>query len=746
MGGGVATTAHADTAAITANNSVGTVPVYQVAKGNDHFLSTNKAYVDTLLTKGYNSERIVAFAYASSAVPVQSWYNPSAGHYFTTDSSAANVARLKALGYTQMYSSNLYSAGQSDVDAAPVYVTYNHSANHYYSQDQTDVPSGYSNQSISFLGVKAAASIVTNAATVTAGATNAQVEAAVVDQTSVDAGGNSLYKNVNGVLTVNSSVLTLSGLDTTKTGTQTVTVSLAGTSVTATAKVTVVAPTVSSTTGAVSTSVIKGANTSILSSTTGQPTAYTLNGSTASETYTNASGVSTTTTVPSSTLNVATGATVDPYVGLTLPTGGLVAAAAAITTTKAVTASPTADQSVLYNGTGDALVTDFPTYSEATSTYSSTPLTVAEMKAVVGYTWDDVDAKTTGNTGTLDTTKLPVGDVVTIHYYTTDVNGVKTPLADTQLTVQAAATTTAVNPAFKIDTTKDTEDTTTGAVDGTSGAVATNGVVSGGSTLTLGQTVLGGTTFDPASLTTMAKATGVTETIVYVPATDTSATTDVAQAATDVTAAQGLDESLATYAAAKYTAKGLTIPYTIVTSVDTTKLGTYTAYFSNQKATGATLVNGVVTLPTTTMTSAGSLTYTVAKSTATPTTSASATAARAANGTITVSGYGTLPVVLVSSTATADYVAYAPASYLDALGTSTMTLSNNSGTLTAVAPASQTIADPYAPTSETVAMTTTDLGALTGTGSTGSTVSYSDVKVVAYTYAGNTTYVAFATK
>lgn len=151
--------------------------------------------------------------------------------------------------------------------------------------------------------------------------------------------------------------------------------------------------------------------------------------------------------------------------------------------------------------------------------------------------------------------------------------------------------------------------------------------------------------------------------------------------------------------------------------------------------TAATYVNGVVTLPTTKLASAGSLTYNIADAGA-------ATAARLTNGTITAAGYGTLPVVLVSSTSAANYVAYAPSSYLDAKGTSTMALSNNTGTLTAVAPASQTVANPYAPTSETPII----LGALSGTSSIGAAVSYSNVTVVAYTYAGSVTYVAFATK
>lgn len=155
--------------------------------------------------------------------------------------------------------------------------------------------------------------------------------------------------------------------------------------------------------------------------------------------------------------------------------------------------------------------------------------------------------------------------------------------------------------------------------------------------------------------------------------------------------------------------------------------------------TAATYVNGVVTLPTTKLASAGSLTYNIAAAGA-------ATAARLTNGTITAAGYGTLPVVLVSSTSAANYVAYAPSSYLDAKGTSTMTLSNNTGTLTAVAPASQTVANSYAPTSEAVTLTPIILGALSGTSSTGAAVSYSNVTVVAYTYAGSVTYVAFATK
>lgn len=743
----------------TTTNGAGTVPVYQVAKGNDHYLSTNKAYVDSLLTKGYNSEKIVAFAAAQSATPVNSWYKPSAGHYYTTDNSAANVARLKALGYTQFYTSNLYSLTANDNNAAPVYVTFNSAANHYYTQDQTDVPAGYGNQSVSFLGVKAAASIAAEDATVTAGATNAQVEAAVVknaiaagttvtvngvtstlaqDELSADAGGNSLFTNTNGVLQINSAALTVTGLDTTKTGVQTVTLALAGSTTTTTVKVTVVAPTVSSTTGAVSTSVISGANANIISATNGQATAYTLNGSTASETYTNASGTSTTVSVPSSTLNVATGTAVDPYVGLILPKGGLVAAAAATSTTAAVAASPAADQSVLYNGTGDTFLSDFPTYGQSAT--STTPMTIAQMKAAVSYTWDDVDAKTTGNTGTLDTTKLGNGDIITIHYFTTGVNGVKTPLATAKLTVMNAAVVNSVAPAFKIDTTKDTLDTTTGAVDGTSTTAAVNGTVAGTNTLTLGQTVLGATTFDPASFTTITKATGVTETIIYA-----ATTTAAAQGKADVAAAQAANETLATYIAANYTAKGIALPYAVVSSVDTTKVGTYTAYYTQAVKTAATYVNGVVTLPTTALASAGSLTYNIADAGA-ATVSASATAARLTNGTITVAGYGTLPVVLVSSTSAANYVAYAPSSYLDAKGTSTMTLSNNTGTLTAVAPASQTVANPYAPTSEAVTVTPISLGALSGTSSTGTAVSYSNVTVVAYTYAGSVTYVAFATK
>lgn len=50
----------------TTTNGAGTVSVYQVAKGNDHYLSTNKAYVDSLLNKGYNSEKIVAFVATQS--------------------------------------------------------------------------------------------------------------------------------------------------------------------------------------------------------------------------------------------------------------------------------------------------------------------------------------------------------------------------------------------------------------------------------------------------------------------------------------------------------------------------------------------------------------------------------------------------------------------------------------------------------------------------------------------------------
>lgn len=479
----------------------------------------------------------------------------------------------------------------NDNNAAPVYVTFNSAANHYYTQDQTDVPAGYGNQSVSFLSVKAAASIAAEDATVTPGATNAQVEAAVVknaiasgttvtvngvtstltqDELSADAGGNSLFTNTNGILQINSAALTVTGLDTTKTGVQTVTLALAGSTATTTVKVTVVVPTVSSTTGAVSTSVISGANVNIISATNGQATAYTLNGSTASETYTNASDTSTTVSVPSSTLNVATGTAVDPYVGLILPKGGLVASAAATSTTAAVAASPAADQSVLYNGTGDIFLSDFPTYGQ--SAISTTTMTIAQMKAAVSYTWDDVDAKTTGNTGTLDTTKLGNGDIITIHYFTTGVNGVKTPLATAKLTVMNAAVVNSVAPAFKIDTTKDTLDTTTGAVDGTSTTAAVNGNVAGTNTLTLGRTVLGATTFEPASFTTITKATGVTETIIY--AATTAAAT---QGKNDVTAAQAANETLSTYIAANYTAKGIALPYVVVSSVDTTKVGIYTS-------------------------------------------------------------------------------------------------------------------------------------------------------------------------
>lgn len=114
------------------------VPIYSVAKGNDHYLTTDYNRAQALISQGYNAFPIVGELPTTSGTQIHSWYSSTAGHYLTVDDSASNQARLTALGYTEMDgTTGLYAASSTDAGAVPMYVWYNAQASHYYNTDET---------------------------------------------------------------------------------------------------------------------------------------------------------------------------------------------------------------------------------------------------------------------------------------------------------------------------------------------------------------------------------------------------------------------------------------------------------------------------------------------------------------------------------------------------------------------------------------------------------------------------------
>ncbi len=139
------TEANTKDATVTVTVNVGETPIYEIAKGNDHYLTTDATRLFALQMQGYNSLHVIGYAPTSGTL-VNNWYsNKLQRHVFTTNTSAAYVAHLKALGYTQ-FPSTVYSAAST---AVPVSVSYNAKANHFYTTSKT-LPTGYGNATTAF--------------------------------------------------------------------------------------------------------------------------------------------------------------------------------------------------------------------------------------------------------------------------------------------------------------------------------------------------------------------------------------------------------------------------------------------------------------------------------------------------------------------------------------------------------------------------------------------------------------------
>ncbi|MQW22013.1 MULTISPECIES: hypothetical protein [unclassified Lactococcus] len=68
-------------------------------------------------------------------------------HVFTTETTPAYIAHLKALGYAQL-PSTVHSANATDAGAVPVSVSFNSLANHFYTA--YTLPAGYGNARTAF--------------------------------------------------------------------------------------------------------------------------------------------------------------------------------------------------------------------------------------------------------------------------------------------------------------------------------------------------------------------------------------------------------------------------------------------------------------------------------------------------------------------------------------------------------------------------------------------------------------------
>lgn len=148
LAGGVTVTA------VSADTTT-SIPVYSIAKGTDHYLTTDLNRVNQLLQQGYNSKTVISYQPVTGGTPIHSWYSTQQGHYLTTDDSATNQARLTALGYVEMDgSTGLLSASSTDGNAMPVYVWFNTQGSHYYNVDgnHTFTPAVYGNRQVAWYG------------------------------------------------------------------------------------------------------------------------------------------------------------------------------------------------------------------------------------------------------------------------------------------------------------------------------------------------------------------------------------------------------------------------------------------------------------------------------------------------------------------------------------------------------------------------------------------------------------------
>lgn len=113
LAGGVTVTA-------VSTDTTTSIPVYSIAKGTDHYLTTDINRVNQLLKQGYNSKTVISYQPVTGGTTIHSWYSTQQGHYLTTDDSATNQARLTALGYVEMDgSTGLLSASSTDGNAMP---------------------------------------------------------------------------------------------------------------------------------------------------------------------------------------------------------------------------------------------------------------------------------------------------------------------------------------------------------------------------------------------------------------------------------------------------------------------------------------------------------------------------------------------------------------------------------------------------------------------------------------------------
>lgn len=711
-------------------------------------MTTSKTVADSLVKNaGYNSEKIVAYTPAQSGVVVHSWFNPKTGHYFTTDNSAAQVARLTKLGYTQTYQSNLYSASTSDYNAIPVNGSYNKAANHFYTTALT-VPAGYGNSSVAFYGLagNATINVPVSSKSVTAGTTTTELVNDIFGGTN----GNkpqsfNFSTDGSGTAITSASSFTVTGYNPNQVGAQTVTLTVGGATnaeATATVTVNVDMPTANTVTaGAGFKSTVFDTTKAVTLGTTGSA-------------------------------NIINGSTVDPYIGLTETTGFTNATANATTNT------PSADISILND-----------VDSSAADVVGNNVLATNIAKGLVVATFDDQDKKLFDQTdfSKLDTTAT--GDVYTIHYYVANPNGtikytangtttMMSQVAQIALTVSGKATAALPAKLAYVDPTKDTVDTLTHTVTATEGGVTTtanNNV----NTLTFGQQVLGATTFNPSSF--LVNPTATTQTIAYVPAAAPTAdgtyqgqvhgvanAAVVAQVKADAAAAEAKGQTLAAYYAATYKATATqtvaqVAGYSLVSSVDTTKAGTYVAEYETSVTTpGSTTVvtnpDGSQTITTTpaktTVTNIGSISYNVVDAVAgiptnSATTNFTATINYVNNGVTSTVVLNAPRVVLTAAATAADIVKYAPSLFTDANNIMGV-VSNNTGTLTNLVtpntPAAPAV-NPYLNTTEAVVSKVQNLGAITDSAlknPDGTPVKYSNVQLVTYTYGGYNLTVALA--
>ncbi|WP_374284253.1 hypothetical protein [Lactococcus sp.] len=135
------------TVPVTVVVGAASTPLYSLAKGNDHFLTTDLNRAFALQAEGYNSLKVVAYVPTTGTV-VSNWYSASLKkHVFTTETTPAYIAHLKALGYAQL-PSTVHSANATDTGAVPVSVSFNNLANHFYTAYA--LPAGYGNARTAF--------------------------------------------------------------------------------------------------------------------------------------------------------------------------------------------------------------------------------------------------------------------------------------------------------------------------------------------------------------------------------------------------------------------------------------------------------------------------------------------------------------------------------------------------------------------------------------------------------------------